>query len=228
MVRSVVASTLLLLFFLITSLNSKPATWKDTVKKVKESVVFVSAAPVEMLDPFTGTVVKRKPACTGFVIDRVRGLVATAAHCVGHEGLTAEGKDAIIVFSDPKLDVAIIETDAARRKPELRQQYFGRPDVTLAVAALGYGYDMGKIIYRHGEISEPGAIWEGESWKEEVGEWITTDFSFVGGMSGGPLFDVEGRVLGIVTQSDGKSGWARPASLVYAQLSPLPFPHLTP
>lgn len=150
------------------------------------------------------------------VVVSARGQVLTNEHVVASaskvhvELVTHERIAASVVFADPRLDLALLQLDtevegltpvelrAAPARPGEWVMAVGQPyglghTVTVGVVSgLGRDYvDLGRP-----KGLESDGIWS----------FIQTDASINIGNSGGPLVDVEGRVVGITTavRSDGQ------------------------
>jgi S1-C subfamily serine protease len=128
----------------------------------------------------------------GFVVGQ-HGLIATNAHIVSKAGLlvvTYEGQRhrLQLLFNDDELDLAIVRISAMDLKPlELRAE-----PVTVGetVIALGNPFGVGVTASRGIISAEPRAIGSRER--------LQTDAAVNPGNSGGPLVDLQGRVVGIV------------------------------
>ena len=160
---------------------------------------------------------------SGVIIDVERGLVLTNAHVVDgatviglelHDGRLVQGE---LVGADPLTDLAVVRADLAGTKAAVfvdsRTLRVG--DMVFAVGfprGLDRTVSMGIIsgLNRQG-FSEPGD-------EPQVEDFIQTDAAINPGNSGGPLFDSQGRVVGINTfifqESDGL-GFAVPSSVAY-------------
>lgn len=144
-----------------------------------------------------------KGVCTGFVVavDRVQ----TAAHCLG-DVMTADGEDATVVAIDPSLDLMLLK--ATTHKPALRFADKA-PEVYSQVVGIGYAQGFTRVIalfamvelhdYAPGEGIAPGLI--------VVGPWIH-------GMSGGPVVNLRGEVVGIVQRANDGLGYGVSAQVV--------------
>ncbi|SRR6266436_699165 len=124
------------------------------------------------------------------------GLIVTADHTVHvDEEVTVTRPDGRVVRAtvagrDPAIDIAILKVDA--------------PDVALAEVADSDTVRVGHIVLAVG----PGpcaswgvvsAIGAGGAARRAAGEPFSLDLTLYPGFSGGPLVDVQGRVVGINT-----------------------------
>ncbi len=160
---------------------------------------------------------------SGFVVDPA-GLVITNHHVVRHATTIRVGLhdgrtfDASVVGVDPAADLALLSIEAADL-PAVALASSGAARVGEDVFAVGnpYGYDhtvtAGILSAKYRDLG--------------IGpydDFLQTDASINPGNSGGPLFDAEGRVIGVntVIHSQGEGmGFAVPSDLLAAAL-----PHL--
>lgn len=143
---------------------------------------------------------------SGFVID-ASGIVVTNAHVIGEANdvtvIFADGRKlkAEIVGKDTKVDLAVL-----RVKPDkpLKAVKFGDSEKTrigqwvMAIGnpfGLGGSVSAGIISARNRDISD-----------QSYGQYIQTDAAINKGNSGGPLFDMNGDVIGINTAILSPSG----------------------
>jgi regulator of sirC expression with transglutaminase-like and TPR domain len=158
---------------------------KELAAKVKPSIVVISYAGREGSQQGLGT---------GFVIDK-SGLIATNLHVIGEARpisiQTADGKTLAVKAvhaSDRALDLAIVQVDAAGLSPlELAGEM---PAAGEPVVVMGNPQGL-----RHSVVS--GVV----SGTREVGgrTMLQLAIPVEPGNSGGPVLDMQGRVLGIVT-----------------------------
>jgi S1-C subfamily serine protease len=152
-----------------------------------------------------------RTVCSAFSIDEQRGLFMTAYHCLG-EALTLDGHIAWTVYAHRDLDLAVLETRGVR-KPALvpgPAAVVGQP-----IAAFGWGYGLNEPLFRTGVVSAVGLVIP-----ELSGAWLTTDFSLVGGQSGGAMVDAEGRVISINLMGSSAVGLGRSITDILAATAP--------
>ncbi len=144
---------------------------------------------------------------TGFFIS-ADGLIATAAHVVTHgsvapepyatkvwihyypENLTIEGQ---VLGVDRLYDIALIKVDLTKRQ---FLEFYDSRDVKIGSPALAIGQPMGN----HVQSITGGIVRENKgqdySW---MAESLIVDFDIIGGNSGGPVMNLNGKVIGIVS-----------------------------
>jgi serine protease Do len=155
---------------------------------------------------------------SGFVIDS-GGYIATNRHVVAdsdiitvilHNGLKYEAE---LVQADPRSDLAVLKIDAEKLKPvelgdlkhvKINQWAFacGNP--------FGLANENGRTSVTFGVVSALGREMTqrlvGGSDIEYYGNLIETSAAINPGSSGGPLFNLDGEVIGVVTAIETSSG----------------------
>jgi serine protease Do len=153
-------------------------------------------ATVALIDPLT-----REVNCTGVVKEKNR--VLTAKHCVNpvaddvplrfRDGREALGK---VIMRADGIDIALVEVDTGNA-PIARSALneFEGDKVCAVGMPMGFfewSYTCGVISALRYNLYKDFADVYGDH------PWIQTDTPITGGNSGGPLFDVDGRLVGIV------------------------------
>ena len=222
----------ILFFFFIFSFSFNanaeniPNSFADLAEKLMPSVVNISTTQtvVSRSNPFPfefppgspfgdmfkefGTPQERKASAlgSGFIIDE-KGLVITNNHVIkGAEDILVRFNDdkeysAKIIGSDPLSDIAVLQIDSSDRFTPVK---FGNSDKARIgdwVIAIGNPFGLGGTVTA-GIISARN---------RSIGltryeDYIQTDASINQGNSGGPLFDMNGNVIGINTAILGQSG----------------------
>jgi len=241
---------IILLIFPVSISQSKttPSSFADLAEKLMPSVVNVSTtqtikttsnpfpfqfppgSPFEdMFKEFNKPTERKATALgSGFIIDK-KGLVVTNNHVIqGAEDIVVTFNDkteykAKVIGKDPYMDLAVLEIDS---KEKFKPVSFGDSDKARVgdwVIAIGNPFGFGGTV-TSGIIS---------SRNRDIGltrydDFIQTDASINQGNSGGPLFDLNGKVIGINTAiiAPGASGSigigfaipSNPASKVIDQL----------
>ena len=169
---------------------------------------FPPGSPFEDMFKEFGTPQKRKSSAlgSGFIIDE-KGIVITNNHVIqDSEDIVVrvngnEEYKAKIIGADPLSDIAVLQIDS---KEKFKPVQFGDSDKARIgdwVIAIGNPLGLGGTL-TSGIISARNRT-IGLSRYED---YIQTDASINSGNSGGPLFDMEGNVIGINTAILGQSG----------------------
>ncbi|MDC3062069.1 Do family serine endopeptidase [Candidatus Pelagibacter sp.] len=219
-----------IIFSLSFSLNSfsreVPASFADLAEKLMPSVVNISTttiittqsnpfpfqfppgSPFEDMFKEFGTPQERKSSAlgSGFIIDE-KGIVVTNNHVI------ADAEDIIVrvngdkefkakvIGADPLSDIAVLQLETNEKFAPVK---FGDSDKARIgdwVIAIGNPFGLGGTV-TSGIISARN---------RSIGltryeDYIQTDASINSGNSGGPLFDMNGDVIGINTAILGRSG----------------------
>lgn len=203
--RALVAYVLLIAFIMSPAVTSA-RDWATTAARVEKSLVRITH-PIIMIDVDTGKILKGTSVCTGFSIDEGTGYFFTAYHCLNKgtaNGLLIDKEPARLLYANMELDLAVIT--GPTHKPALRvsDRVLRKGD---QIATLGHGYGFNETLFRAGYVAHPGVDLSGEFGRPYIGLWVILDAPYIGGMSGGPVFDLDGRVVGVVQQADGYSGF---------------------
>jgi len=147
---------------------------------------------------------------SGFVYD-TNGHVITNYHVVqGSSSLQvtfADGStyDATVVGTDPSSDLAVLKVDAPSDKLHpLSLGDSGAVAVGDGVVAIGSPYGLEETV-TSGIVSALGRTIQSTNGYSIPGT-IQTDAAINHGNSGGPLFDLRGRVIGVNSQIESESG----------------------
>ena len=177
-------------------------------RKASPSVVVIRAKGREVS---TGGVVRFGEIGSGVLVTE-DGKVVTASHVVhGMEDITVEflGRDAVrarLIGFQPGADLALLQLDAVPPNPPVatlvadsRTVGVGDP-VFIIVAPYGLTYSLSSGIV--------GAVWKPNTVNREfpLAEFFQTDATINTGNSGGPMFNMAGEVIGIVSHMISKSG----------------------
>ncbi len=220
--------TFIIFFGFSAQSNSKtvPASFADLAEKLMPSVVNISTtqtvvtnsnplpfkfppgSPLEDMFKEFGTPQQRKTAAlgSGFIIDE-KGIVITNNHVIkGAEDIIVRvngDKDYVakVLGADPLMDIAVLQLETDEKFVPVA---FGDSDKARIgdwVIAIGNPFGLGGTV-TSGIISARNRS-IGLSRYED---FIQTDASINTGNSGGPLFDMEGNVIGINTAILGRNG----------------------
>ena len=227
-IKSIFISLLLVFnFSSISNSQSIPNSFADLAEKLMPSVVNISTTQtvVERSNPFPnfqfppgspfgdmfkefGTPQERQSSAlgSGFIIDE-KGIVVTNNHVIeGAEDIVVQVNGekqlkAKVIGADPLSDIAVLKIESKEKFLPVR---FGDSDKARIgdwVIAIGNPFGLGGTV-TSGIISARNRS-IGLSRYED---YIQTDASINSGNSGGPLFDMNGDVIGINTAILGRSG----------------------
>lgn len=193
---------------------------------------FLPSPPRPVLDVVTDSVARfsivlsdgrEAGSCTAFSIAPRKFM--TAAHCVGnitdmwgnqYETKFKVGtKWAVVTNVDENRDLAVVVADEVR--PALG---FREDPLTMfeEVTGVGYGYGFTKPLYTPNRVNVLDFVIKIEGHDS----WPGTLFmgTFIGGMSGGPIVDKNGAVVGIVQAGGDQIGFGVPVSVIKDFLDP--------
>ena len=182
-------------------------TLEDVFGKVNATVVVVRSRG---RDVGAGGVTRFKEIGSGFLISD-SGRVMTAAHVVNAmdeitvEGVAGEVVRAKILSSDAAADIALLQLErvtAAMRVAKLGDSDKVRVGQLVMVVGAPYGLAHSMSV---GYIS---ARWPPDTIFRDMplAEFFQTTATINTGNSGGPMFNMAGEVIGIVSQNISKSG----------------------
>ncbi|OKL45367.1 Do family serine endopeptidase [Pseudovibrio exalbescens] len=144
---------------------------------------------------------------SGFVIDGTEGIIVTNNHVIeGADEINVNFNDgtklnAELIGTDEKTDLAVLKVDPHKQLTEVN---FGRSDVLRVgdwVMAIGNPFGLGGTV-TVGIVSARNRDINAGPYDN----FIQTDASINRGNSGGPLFNMEGEVVGINTAIFSPSG----------------------
>ena len=228
MTRSPAIAALCLGALLLSSPAHGGKALADLVEQVAPSVVNLHTSGVRQSgsywDAFFGGPRRWESLGSGFVVDAERGLIITNQHVIGsaseirvmdHEG---QVRDAKLLGADEGIDLALLQV------PDL-----GLPAVQLGDSkSLRVGEDVFAVgnPYGHGHSVTRGILSARARslGRDEFDLFLQTDAAINPGSSGGPLFDVAGRVVGVNTAIDARGesiGFAMPVELVRSAMNTL-------
>ena len=220
--------TLVISFSFSLNVNSKPvpASFADLAEKLMPSVVNISTtttitttsnpfpfqfppgSPFEDMFKEFGTPQERRSAAlgSGFIIDE-KGIVVTNNHVIQDADdiiVRVNGDQefkAKVLGADPLMDIAVLQLETDEKFIPVA---FGDSDKARIgdwVLAIGNPFGLGGTVTAGIISARNRSI--GLSRYED---FIQTDASINSGNSGGPLFDMEGNVIGINTAILGRNG----------------------
>jgi serine protease Do len=179
----------------------------EIFRKVNPSVIVVRA---KGRDVSTSGVTRFNETGSGFLISG-SGRVMTAAHVVNGmdeitvEGVAGEVVRAKIVSSDAAADISLLQLErvtAAMRVAQIADSDTVRVGQQVMVVGAPYGLSHSMSV---GWIS---ARWPANTIFRDMplAEFFQTTATINTGNSGGPMFNMAGEVIGIVSQNISKSG----------------------
>ncbi|WP_370334558.1 trypsin-like peptidase domain-containing protein [Parvularcula marina] len=196
--------------------SATPETFSSLVKNVMPAVVNISGRQAGIGGaPMGGG----ESLGSGFIIDS-SGIVVTNNHVIDRSDIITvtleDGREfkATLRGTDPLTDLAVLQMEGGGRFPAVKFGNSDRIDVGDWVVAIGQPFGLG------GSVS--AGIVSAKSRDIDSGlydDFIQTDAAINRGNSGGPLFDMSGRVVGVNTiiysQSGGSVGigFAIPSNL---------------
>jgi serine protease Do len=136
---------------------------------------------------------------SGFIVS-ADGLLLTNHHVIdGADQISARFADgtvvkATVIGSDPSIDVALLQLEGDRQWPFVQLGDSSTLEVGDWVIAVGNPLGLGTTV-TSGIVSGKGRALGHGVWDD----FLQTDAAINEGNSGGPLFDLDGRVVGINT-----------------------------
>ena len=200
----------------VTVANASPAVSAGTstvgqiYKRTSAAVVEITVTGSGQATPFGDGQGSQQAQGSGFVYD-TQGHVITNQHVVDNaESVSvrfANGKTypATVVGSDPSTDIAVIDVDApASELRPLTLADSSAVEVGDGVIAIGSPFGLeqtvttGIVSALHRQITAPNNF--------TIDNAIQTDAAINHGNSGGPLLDLDGKVIGVNSQIESDSG----------------------
>jgi putative serine protease PepD len=200
----------------VTVSNASPAASAGTstvgqiYKRTSAAVVEITVTSSGQTTPFGDGQGSQQAQGSGFVYD-TQGHVITNQHVVdGAQSVSvrfANGKTstAKVVGSDPSTDIAVIDVDApASELRPLTLADSSAVEVGDGVIAIGSPFGLeqtvttGIVSALHRQITAPNNF--------TIDDAIQTDAAINHGNSGGPLLDLDGKVIGVNSQIESDSG----------------------
>jgi putative serine protease PepD len=200
----------------VTVTNASPAASAGTstvgqiYKRTSAAVVEITVTASGQAIPFGDGQGSQQAQGSGFVYD-TQGHVITNQHVVDNaESVSVRFANdktypATVVGSDPSTDIAVIDVDApASELRPLTLADSSAVEVGDAVIAIGSPFGLeqtvttGIVSALHRQITAPNNF--------TIDDAIQTDAAINHGNSGGPLLDLDGKVIGVNSQIESDSG----------------------
>jgi len=146
-------------------------------------------------------------ACSGFLIADEQ--VLTAAHCVGDQ-MTVAGIAATVAESDEYYDLALLRVPIHGTPLAFRDTPIARFE---QLAAIGHAYGWQRITALHVRVYHVNL-----TPMQGMRPGMLVKPGYIGGMSGGPVIDADGFVVGIIQASNQDLGYGIGITLIRAFL----------
>jgi serine protease Do len=149
---------------------------------------------------------KTQAVGTGFIVDP-SGIVVTNFHVAGKaDSITVTLQDgrklpAKLLGGDEKTDLAVLKVESSKPLPYVEFEDGNKVKVGQPVMAIGNPFGLGGTVTT-GIVSARGR----DIQSGPFDDYIQTDAAINRGNSGGPLFDMDGKVIGINTAIFSPSG----------------------
>lgn len=186
-------------FVLLASLfHTQAPSYTQTIERVEASTVYIEAQEEAGVGK-----------CTGFVVEI--HLVLTANHCVA-DVMSVDGIVAKAVRVDESDDLALLYSSTSKTPLAFRVAPVARFEF---LTAIGHGYGWKSLTSLAVRVIIVNGSLESD---DNAPNGIIVQPGYIGGMSGGPVVDVNGLVVGIVQRGSAQIGYGVPASVILAFL----------
>jgi S1-C subfamily serine protease len=135
--------------------------------------------------------------CTAFSINQKKGRYLTAGHCVGDQGTVVliNDTEAELLYADYVNDIAVYDVADGKGQPALKLGL--APVIGDEIMYVGHGYGAPVPVAEVGIFLIPSQLPPFEALSPK--QFASTDA--IPGMSGGPIVNRKGEVVGMVTCS---------------------------
>ena len=207
--RSISIVIVSLLTFVVASITTNAQQLRDAFRKVSQSVVIVRTKRIEINASGEDPMSVVEGLGSGVLVSS-DGKILTAAHVVETADVASvefpDGQliTARVIGSDVQSDVALLQL--AQMPKGISPAILGDSDkveVGDQIFVIGAPFGISQTLTA-GHLSGRHRLNKNES--APAIEFLQTDAAINGGNSGGPMFDMDGRVIGIVSTMMSHSG----------------------
>ena len=203
-------------FFAITFCTAHTAL-AFTVAEMKGMEAKVKALVVKNMSSIVALVGEKVPGSGSGVIVNAEGLILTAGHVTyGNDTMIVvfpDGKQAKckVLGADYTRDVGLAKIIEPGKYPFAEMGDSDKLELTTVVISLGHpgGFD----------IRRPPPARIGRISSKNMGGFLVSDCTLIGGDSGGPMFDLDGKVVGIHSSISESLSFNRDAPVNAAKVS---------
>ncbi len=208
--RFTAASVVLSTVFVLLPQPARAQSLSDVFERVQRAVVTIRTTEHELGAAGARKTVTVSGQGSGVLISD-DGKVLTAAHVVdAASDIVVEFSDgnrvrARVVASEPDADVSLLQLERVppgRSPVRLADSDRARIGDRVFIVGAPYGISrtltVGHVSGRH----RPGKVWD----RFALAEFLQTDAAINRGNSGGPMFSIDGEVLGVVSHLISQSG----------------------
>ena len=170
-----------MLILLLVSLAAAPAN---------RAVSHVPRSMIQLASVYPGG--EKRMLCSGFVVDASRGLALTAEHCIVNEqiALFVDDQPSEVIKTSEWL--ALVKVPALTKPPlEIAPRL---PDITAPTWGFGWAFGEKFLV-----LERPVAAHDGTD--------LVVGGAFIEGMSGGPVVNEQGQVVGLIQGGVPAASW---------------------
>lgn len=154
--------------------------------------------------------------CSAFSVNEDKAYFVTAAHCYGPVLVVGSHYATMLYFSE-SLDLMVLSIPGVPRKAiRAGKQAVNGQDI----AAIGYAEGL-ELAIRTGSVQRADhlrtlCIGDMFGCTPITARFMETDFALIGGQSGGPMVDRNGRLVSVNQAGNGIMALGRPLSVILA------------
>ena len=204
------ACSFLMAFMLMGGGDARGASFREIYGSVHPSVVVIDTTQRKLASGGSRQMVDRKGLGSGVLISD-DGKIITASHVVQIADevrvrfKSGETVEATVIASEPAADISLLQLRSVPKGSRVasladsdRVSVGDEVFVIGAPYGISHSLTIGHISSRHRPNVASGGLW--------LAEFFQTDAAINQGNSGGPMFNMEGEVIGIVSHIFTKSG----------------------